>query len=605
MAQEIKKRALWTADQLTSAMLAVQGGSSQRDAAERFGIPRRTLRNHLQSGKAHKKLGRPSTLTDEQEREFSNRIIRLCEIGLPLTPSLVRRQAYKFCENNNIRHPFNVAKQVAGKDWLARFLKRNPNLSKRKAQHMNPARAQKLNKFIVNDYFEKIREVFEELNIHGNPQNLFNMDEKGCRLTVHHQQQVIAQRGAKRVHLVAPEHAENVTIAGCCNALGNAIPPMIIFKGKRLKPEWADGLPRGSLVRMSPKGSMTTALFIDFLRHLSRYKGTDGHILLVFDGASSHLDYSIVDEADRLGIRLFCLPSNTTHELQPLDKAVYRSFEYHWDQELLRFWDRHPERRLNKARFSTIFSKVWTNCMTPKNILSGFTATGMFPLDPSAIPETAYAPSLATERPLEPIAENAADIDLFTGRPLEHVIEKPSAAVELLTGHSVEPVVENSVDMDSSSSESDYMPLSAIASKLASTKNEEKISNEKEVSFKELIPSPAFPPIKDKRCPRRKSINYRAQQVTKDLFTKPSCSFSNHSKPEAAVLTAKPLASTSKAVISYRRENITEESWYCKLCNTDEKLDMRLCSACKTWCHEVCVGLTPDDSENFVCPDCD
>lgn len=603
MAQEMKKRALWTQDQLTSAMLAVQTGSSQRDAAERFGIPRRTLRNHIKSGKTSKNLGRPSILTDVQEREFSNRIVRLCEVGLPLTPSLVRRQAYKFCENNNIRHPFNVVKELAGKDWLARFLKRNPNLSKRKAQHMNPARAQKLNKFIVNDYFGKIREVFEELDIHANPQNLFNMDEKGCRLTIHHQQQVIAQKGSKRVHLVAPEHAENVTIAGCCNALGNAIPPMIIFKGKRLKPEWADELPLGSLVRMAPKGSMTTELFIEFLRHLSRYKGS-GPTLLVFDGASSHLDYSIVDEADRLQIRLFCLPSNTTHELQPLDKAVYRSFEYHWDQELLRFWDRHPERRLSKARFSTIFSKVWTKCMTPNNILSGFAATGMFPLDPSAIPETAYAPSLATERPLEPIVRNAADIELPTDRSSEFVIANRDAT-ESPTERHVEPVVENSGDIDSSSSESDDIPLSAIASKLARSKNEDRIINEKEISFKELLPSPALPSIKEKKCPRRKSINYRAQQVTKDLFAKSSCSFSKHSKPEETASTSKAIASTSKAVIKHHEEKIAEESWYCKLCNTDEKLDMRLCSACKTWYHEQCMGLTADDSENFVCPDCE
>lgn len=71
--------------------------------------------------------------------------------------------------------------------------------------------------------------------------------------------------------MVAPEHAENVTVAACVNALGCPIPPMIIFKGKKLKSEFTDNLPSGSLVKMAPKGSMTTQLFIDFIHHLGKY----------------------------------------------------------------------------------------------------------------------------------------------------------------------------------------------------------------------------------------------------------------------------------------------------------------------------------------------
>jgi len=61
------------------------------------------------------------------------------------------------------------------------------------------------------------------------------MDEKGCQLSLHHQQKVLAKKGSKRVHLVAPEHGENVTIVACGSASGIVIPPMIIFKGQRKK----------------------------------------------------------------------------------------------------------------------------------------------------------------------------------------------------------------------------------------------------------------------------------------------------------------------------------------------------------------------------------
>ncbi|KAI4466322.1 dde superfamily endonuclease [Holotrichia oblita] len=95
------------------------------------------------------------------------------------------------------------------------------------------------------------------------------MDEKGCRLMLHHQQRVLAEKGSKRVHSIGSEHAENVTIVGCANALGQVIPPMILFKGQRLKPVYYDGLPTGAIVHMTSKGSMTTEVFLEWLEHFA------------------------------------------------------------------------------------------------------------------------------------------------------------------------------------------------------------------------------------------------------------------------------------------------------------------------------------------------
>ena len=61
---------------------------------------------------------------------------------------------------------------------------------------------------------------------------------------------------------------------------------------------------------MSGKGSMITALFIYWLGHLARYKMAG--VLLISEGAPSHLDANIANAADKYGITLYCLPSNTT-----------------------------------------------------------------------------------------------------------------------------------------------------------------------------------------------------------------------------------------------------------------------------------------------------
>jgi hypothetical protein len=157
----------------------------------------------------------------------------------------------------------------------------------------------------------------------------------------------LARRVAKKVHLVAPEYAENVTILACANALGTPIPSMVIFKGQRLKPEWKKDMPPGTEVVMSGKGSMTTALFIYWRDHFDRYK-VEGEVLLIFDCASSHLDANIANAADKYGITLYCLPSNTTHKLKPVDKAVFKPFETFWDDEILLFFDRNKSSDVRK-----------------------------------------------------------------------------------------------------------------------------------------------------------------------------------------------------------------------------------------------------------------
>lgn len=668
------KRALWSQDDLVSAVRAVQRGiMSSYAAAERYKVPRRTIRNHLQSSILLKSLGRKPVLNPEQEADLVKRIIRYAEISLPVTPRILRRLVYKYCVLNNIKHNFDETAKRAGKDWYKAFMKRHPEISLRKAQFMNVARAQKLNKFIVGDHFDRLKKVYDKLELRDHPERIYNMDEKGCRLTIHHQQGVLAKKGAKRVHLQASEHAESVTIAGCVNALGTAIPPMVIFKGQRLKPELYDNLPPGSLVQKSAKGYMTNELFKEFLKHLAKYK-SPGPCLLIFDGAACHLDLSIVDVSESLDISLYCLPSNTTHELQPLDKAVYRSFEHYWDAEVLAFMDRNRDKNLTKARFNVILSSVWSKCMTHSNITSGFKATGLYPYNPQAIPETAFAPSILTEVP--------APAD---GEQRTRELESPSILSEVLMPDFVE---ENENYARQNTPEADGRSLSNPSNNLPADVGKENVplpdysrsktpepstsfrspakflsevspnqqtpsqspakrsyyrqiygtsssDSEEDVplarlnrgkdqiksGFHDLMPTPAKV---QERTPsaRRKAINYRGTPVTKDLFekynegkkinagNKNTLQKKKENKGKRGDSENSKIKKTEKANKrkssrgSTRTKDAadTQESWYCHACEENHKNDMRQCSKCFKWYHEECVGLTVDDSDDFVCP---
>lgn len=58
--------------------------------------------------------------------------------------------------------------------------------------------------------------MYDNVELKSHIEKLYNMDEEGCRLTIHHQQAVSVKKGPKRANLW--KHAERVTIAGCAIA---------------------------------------------------------------------------------------------------------------------------------------------------------------------------------------------------------------------------------------------------------------------------------------------------------------------------------------------------------------------------------------------------
>lgn len=68
------------------------------------------------------------------------------------------------------------------------------------------------------------------------------------------------------------------------------------------------------------------------------------------------------------------------------------------NDEVLFYWTNKPYHTINKTTFRSIFSKVWPKAVSPKNIMTGFRATGIYPYDLNIIPGTAFAPSGITSR---------------------------------------------------------------------------------------------------------------------------------------------------------------------------------------------------------------
>ncbi|KAK9703819.1 DDE superfamily endonuclease [Popillia japonica] len=125
----------------------------------------------------------------------------------------------------------------------------------------------------------------------------------------------------KDVHaLSSGEKGETISVIASCNAEGTFLPPVAIFKGKNKKDEFEDGMPPGAAVYMSEKSAyVNTTLFLRWLEEMFIPRKPNGKVVLVLDGHASHCtSVELLELADANDVVLICLPSHTTHFLQPL-----------------------------------------------------------------------------------------------------------------------------------------------------------------------------------------------------------------------------------------------------------------------------------------------
>ena len=204
------------AEVVTIAVAEVQAGASLRGTAVKFGIPRSTLHDHMTSQR--KQVGKwgPTVLTHDEEREIALTCMTLADMGFGLTKAVVEVVVFEYLKDKSILNPFNDG--VPGKDWWSRFLKCWPCISQRRPQHLSSKRAAASSEDIIQAWFDKLDELFQELHTDATDPSLvdwlWNCDETGL-CTGETAKSVIARRGVRQVSEVSSgsDH-EHITVMG-------------------------------------------------------------------------------------------------------------------------------------------------------------------------------------------------------------------------------------------------------------------------------------------------------------------------------------------------------------------------------------------------------
>ncbi|KAL0879446.1 hypothetical protein ABMA27_003197 [Loxostege sticticalis] len=198
--------------------------------------------------------------------------------------------------------------------------------------------------FVITEYFTLLKETLLELGIHK-PEQIWNMDETSVCLDPS-KTKVVGGKGLPCTRTTQGSGKENVTVLTTVNAA----------------------------------------------------------VLMIYDGHSTHVDTKVVALASENNITILKLPAHTSHLLQRLDLAVFKSFKTSWDKKLVQWQRQNVGVKLRKQIFSELFAETWRQ-VSPFVIQSGFRKGGIYPLNPDVIPEEKYDPA-ALRRWKDKVSQN-------------------------------------------------------------------------------------------------------------------------------------------------------------------------------------------------------
>ncbi len=116
--------------EIIEALVSVKtSGKSLREVSLTSGIPKATLHHYA-----------------KRFKESSN-----------IPPDTKIKPTFHHLQVLTPTHPSWVKRQIAGKDWLTNFLKRNQRLSIRKPEATSQGRAAALNKVVMNKFYDQVK----------------------------------------------------------------------------------------------------------------------------------------------------------------------------------------------------------------------------------------------------------------------------------------------------------------------------------------------------------------------------------------------------------------------------------------------------------------
>lgn len=186
----------------------IKDGFKIRRVADEMGFSFASLQRHVKNARAlpaneqteYRFLANPNTrlvFNKDQEKMLADYLKTSSNMNYGLTTKETKHFAYEYAKALKLKVPNEWNnREAAGKDWLAGFIERNPDLSIRQPEATSLSRSTAFNKHNIQTFFQKLTNLRARYQFPS--ANIYNCDETGCT-TVHKPPKVLARKGQKQV----------------------------------------------------------------------------------------------------------------------------------------------------------------------------------------------------------------------------------------------------------------------------------------------------------------------------------------------------------------------------------------------------------------------
>ncbi|CAF3003107.1 unnamed protein product [Rotaria sp. Silwood2] len=220
------KRGSYSKEDLIKAVNDYKNGFTSSAVAEKYSIPRSTIRKHSYNPELKIGGGHPMLLLNEQEQYLVQLFKNLEQIGVRLTKKVALDLSSDY------------VRLVTGS--------------------------------MSNSCYEKLEEILQKHNLITRPHAIFNCDENGfgdetvCEL-------IIVSHKTKHVYEQSGDSGKSFTTGLICgNAAGKILPPFIIYAAKNLNYQWTLDGPKNSQYAVSDSGWITKSLFCEWFKCVAK-----------------------------------------------------------------------------------------------------------------------------------------------------------------------------------------------------------------------------------------------------------------------------------------------------------------------------------------------
>lgn len=360
--QKMKRQ--WSAREKLMIITYYEKGHSKRSTADKFRIEPKQLRDWINNKEKlisvaphvqKLNLGaRPKFphLENELMEWFTEARNQLKTV----TRHMIQVKALSLSKKTSYRLEYpGITNAKFSRKWVDGFMSRH-NLSNRRKTTI----AQRLPEDYVEQQSEFLSYVLYLRNENEYPLSLIgNMDETPMSFNLP-SNTTVEHSGSKTVSILSTGHEKsNFTVVLACLADGTKLPPVIIFKLKKVPRE---EFPEGVVIRANSEGWMNEEEMIWWTENIwtkrSR-RGSNPKSLLVIDSFSAHKTDNVKKRFREKKTNLAVIPGGLTSKLQPLDvslnkpfKAKVRNFYNDWMSEAIKEYT--PSGKIKRPSYSLV-----------------------------------------------------------------------------------------------------------------------------------------------------------------------------------------------------------------------------------------------------------